>query len=263
MSAVAPSRAERALLVPRAARARLRSALAREVKWNGEVGTVFYEAGDGEPVENTEALSRELVLYMTIGIFIGGIVLFVLFYFLTLYLLRRRARARARVARRREGTFAVAMEAPPETLFAWLESHGVSKAQLDKLCPETVQAGAERSASRAGSDAWSRGAGTDASDARCGSEDGDGVCVVCIEAIERGERRRCLPCAHVFHSRCIEVWLGKANRCPVCNKALEFPGAEEDGWTLRRVRQLGRVRRPMELVDNDAPGGSLLLSAHA
>ncbi|KAL6633608.1 hypothetical protein ACP70R_026279 [Stipagrostis hirtigluma subsp. patula] len=44
-----------------------------------------------------------------------------------------------------------------------------------------------------------------------------GECAVCLEAFRAGDRRRVLPgCGHGFHAECIDSWLRKSRRCPVC-----------------------------------------------
>ncbi|CAN6246242.1 unnamed protein product [Urochloa humidicola] len=44
-----------------------------------------------------------------------------------------------------------------------------------------------------------------------------GECAVCLEAFRAGERRRVLPgCEHGFHAECVDSWLRKSRRCPIC-----------------------------------------------
>ncbi|CAN6246240.1 unnamed protein product [Urochloa humidicola] len=46
---------------------------------------------------------------------------------------------------------------------------------------------------------------------------GAGECAVCLEAFRAGARCRVLPrCGHGFHSDCVDSWLRKSRRCPVC-----------------------------------------------
>ena len=49
-------------------------------------------------------------------------------------------------------------------------------------------------------------------------EGGAGVeCAVCLEAFRAGDRCRVLPrCGHGFHAGCVDSWLCKSRRCPVC-----------------------------------------------
>ncbi|KAL7492881.1 hypothetical protein ACHAWT_003988 [Skeletonema menzelii] len=42
------------------------------------------------------------------------------------------------------------------------------------------------------------------------------TCNICLEDFERGERRKCLPCLHGFHEKCIDQWLSLNGVCPVC-----------------------------------------------
>nr|BAT25231.1 symbiotic Der3 [Nitzschia sp. IriIs04] len=42
-------------------------------------------------------------------------------------------------------------------------------------------------------------------------------CTICLEDFEPGERLMCLPCTHVFHTRCIGRWLTQRSAtCPLC-----------------------------------------------
>ena len=42
-------------------------------------------------------------------------------------------------------------------------------------------------------------------------------CVVCQEAFKQGENIRRLPCLHQFHAACVDPWLARHARCPLCN----------------------------------------------
>jgi Ring finger domain len=46
-------------------------------------------------------------------------------------------------------------------------------------------------------------------------------CVICLRAINEGEKVRILPnCEHTFHVECIDQWLGLCSTCPLCRAAL-------------------------------------------
>ena len=73
-----------------------------------------------------------------------------------------------------------------------LPSPGMSASQLSQL----------------GESVWSGVGGV------CESEE---VCAVCLCELESGERIRKLPkCSHVFHVGCIDQWLMKRAKCPLC-----------------------------------------------
>ena len=41
-------------------------------------------------------------------------------------------------------------------------------------------------------------------------------CIVCMTDIELGSDTLLIPCGHMFHDKCIRIWLEKHNTCPVC-----------------------------------------------
>lgn len=41
-------------------------------------------------------------------------------------------------------------------------------------------------------------------------------CSVCAETIKLGDEVRKLPCTHIFHKTCIDVWVLQHGTCPNC-----------------------------------------------
>jgi len=41
-------------------------------------------------------------------------------------------------------------------------------------------------------------------------------CVVCMCEFESRQKLRTLPCAHEFHTKCVDRWLKHNRTCPIC-----------------------------------------------
>lgn len=48
-------------------------------------------------------------------------------------------------------------------------------------------------------------------------------CVICLEVLTHESDLTVLPCAHVFHSACIDAWFEKQSYCCVCKATYALP----------------------------------------
>ena len=42
------------------------------------------------------------------------------------------------------------------------------------------------------------------------------TCSICLEEFKKGEHVRMLPCNHLFHRCCVDLWLLRRAECPMC-----------------------------------------------
>lgn len=80
----------------------------------------------------------------------------------------------------------------------------------------------------------------------------DNVCLVCLDNIPQGTTRIRLPCNHtLWHRHCLEEWLRRSPRCPLCSKHVPTTRSSKSSfageWRLweRRVH-LHEIRRERE-----------------
>ncbi|KAJ5594733.1 uncharacterized protein N7459_000941 [Penicillium hispanicum] len=66
--------------------------------------------------------------------------------------------------------------------------------------------------------------------------DGQFVCAVCLEQVDRSEEIRELQCLHVFHRECLDKWfLGDHYNCPLCHRpyfVAETPPRNDYVWMV-------------------------------
>jgi len=61
-------------------------------------------------------------------------------------------------------------------------------------------------------------------------------CCICLDENNLGDKVTRLPCAHIFHQRCIQDWLLKSCTCPVCRYELPTDDSSYERGRLERMR---------------------------
>ena len=73
-------------------------------------------------------------------------------------------------------------------------------------------------------------------------------CSICLDAIE--QNRRELKCTHNYHTECIEKWLERSNRCPLCMRDIREMEVESESC-ICRVINLCRLRDNIQEMNEE------------
>jgi len=74
-------------------------------------------------------------------------------------------------------------------------------------------------------------------------DDPSPCCSICLVDYSQGMLLRRLPCGHDFHRRCVDKWLRRNKRCPLCVQAIDEPCKTHASAAAgnRMAAQVGRV----------------------
>ncbi|KAH7288382.1 hypothetical protein KP509_31G024600 [Ceratopteris richardii] len=81
-------------------------------------------------------------------------------------------------------------------------------------------------------------------------------CAICLSNFQGNERGRLLPsCGHVFHTKCIDVWLFSQSTCPLCRTAvrtLSSNGERQQATQVMKLLLAAGILQDVEQADGGA-----------
>jgi E3 ubiquitin-protein ligase RNF115/126 len=64
----------------------------------------------------------------------------------------------------------------------------------------------------------------------------DNQCAICLAEVQSTDPVTSLPCGHRFHTECIQSWLQRGGRCPLCRGVIPTPTMTYEEALLARNR---------------------------
>ena len=46
-------------------------------------------------------------------------------------------------------------------------------------------------------------------------------CAICHDDFKESEKLKILSCNHIYHPKCIDLWLGNEKKCPMCKEEVK------------------------------------------
>ena len=74
-------------------------------------------------------------------------------------------------------------------------------------------------------------------------------CSICLDIIDQDKKE--LICMHKYHKECIEKWLERSNRCPMCMRDVQEMRGETDESCMKRLMNRCCSRNNMQEINED------------
>jgi len=75
------------------------------------------------------------------------------------------------------------------------------------------------------------------------------ACVICLSDFEIGQKVSALPCCHTFHTKCIDDWIKRKQKCPVCKFEITLKNILGEDFIreqLKKIKEREELKRQKE-----------------
>ena len=79
----------------------------------------------------------------------------------------------------------------------------------------------------------------------------DPSCVICLTNFEVGEKVSALPCCHSFHTKCLDNWITRNPKCPVCKFEVTLRNLIGEDFIKEQLKKIEEEKREKERIEKE------------
>ena len=82
-------------------------------------------------------------------------------------------------------------------------------------------------------------------------KDGDPRCVICLADFEIGQKVSALPCCHSFHTKCLDEWIIRNAKCPICKFEITLKNLIGEDLIKQYMIKIEEERKEKERIEKE------------
>ena len=76
-------------------------------------------------------------------------------------------------------------------------------------------------------------------------------CVICLSDFEIGEKVSALPCCHSFHTKCLDDWIKRNPKCPVCKFEVTRKFLLGEDFIKEHLKKIEEMKKEKERIERE------------
>ena len=76
-------------------------------------------------------------------------------------------------------------------------------------------------------------------------------CVICLSDFEIGEKVSALPCCHSFHTKCLDEWITRNQKCPICKFEVTLKNLLGEDFIKMNLERIEKERIEKEKIEKE------------